>query len=107
MASLSACLPLQRRLERPIAHRLDRGRLRRLHVMGKASVHKQELLLATAQNLSLLLRAKYGVGTPCRMTYRAWQAASGLLEMHYNILLSTLWAKRSAPWVPLLQAQFA
>ena len=43
---------------RPFAHRLDRGRLRRLHVRGKANVHKQQLLLAAAQNLGLLLRAK-------------------------------------------------
>ena len=38
-------------LERPFAHRLERGLLRRLHVRGRANVHKQELLLAAAQNL--------------------------------------------------------
>ena len=61
-------------VERPFAHRLDRGRLRRLHVRGKANIHKQELLLAAAQNLGLLLRAKYGVGTPRRMADRSKQA---------------------------------
>ena len=94
-------------VERPFAHRLDRGRLRRLHVRGKANVHKQELLLAAAQNLGLLLRAKYGVGTPRRMADRArqaQQAASGLLGT-LLVLLSTLWAKLSAPWAPPLQAQ--
>ena len=94
------------RVERPFAHRLDQGRLRRLHVGGTANVHKQELLLAAAQNLGLLLRAKYGVGTPRRMADRARQAqeaASGLLGTLF-VLLSTLWTKLSAPWLPPLQA---
>ena len=68
-----------------------------MHARGKANVHKQELLLAATQNLGLLLRATYGVGTPRRMADRArqvQQAATGLLG---TLLLSTLWAKLSVP----------
>lgn len=91
-------------VERPFAHRLDRGRLRRLHVRGKTNVHKQELLLAAAQNLGLLLRVAYGAGTPRGLADRrkpARQAATGLLGTLW-VLLSTLWAGLRRPWRPRL-----
>ena len=87
-------------VERPFAHRLDRGRLRRVHVRGLANVHKQELMLAAAQNLSLLLRQKYGAGTPRQRrgeTKPAQQAATGQLGT-LGVLLSTLWTRRRRPW---------
>lgn len=71
-----------------------------MQVRGTANVRKQELLLAAAQNLGLLLRAKYGVGTPRRMADRgrqAQQTATGLLGT-LLVLLSSLWAKLSVPW---------
>ena len=51
-------------VERPFAHRMDRGRLRRLHVGGTSNVAKQELLLCAAQNRGQLMRAVYGAA-PC------------------------------------------
>lgn len=90
-------------VERPFAHRLQRGRLRRLHVTGVQNVQKQELLLAAAQNLALLLRKLYGVGTPRRLAdrlRRTQASAQGLLGTLY-VLLSTLWASGSALWRPL------
>ena len=89
-------------VERPFAHRLDRGRLRWLHVRGKSNVRKQELLLAAAQNLSLLLRVAYGAGTPKGQADRrkpAQQAATGLLGTLW-VLLSTLYAGLRRPWRP-------
>ena len=85
-------------LERPFALRLGRGDLRRAHVRGRANVHKQELLLAAAQNLGLLLRQRYGVGTPRRLAAqgrRAQACAAGLYGA-LLVLLSTLWAKLRA-----------
>lgn len=82
-------------LERPFAHRLGRGDLRRTHVRGRLNVKKQELLLCAAQNLGLLMRRIYGVGTPRRLADRARQAracATGLYAA-LLVLLSTLWAK--------------
>lgn len=87
-------------VERPFAHRLERGRLRRVHVRGLANVHKQELMLAAAQNLSLLLRQKYGAGTPRQAGSEpkpAQQAATGPLGTLY-VLLSTLWATMKSSW---------
>jgi transposase len=96
-------------VERPFAHRLDRGRLRRLHVRGTVNVYKQELLLSAAQNLGLLMRAKYGVGTPRRHAAQGRQdqrTATGLLGT-LLVLLSTLGARRNTLWVPLRTAQVA
>lgn len=87
-------------VERPFAHRLERGRLRKLHVKGRTNVHKQELLLAAAQNLSLLLRATYGAGTPRGLADRrkpAQQRAAGLCGT-LCVLLSLLWARLSWLW---------
>lgn len=96
-------------VERPFAHRLDRGQLRRLHVRGTVNVYKQELLLSAAQNLGLLMRAKYGVGTPRRHAAQGRQdqrAATGLLET-LLVLLSTLWARLTTLWMPLRTAPIA
>jgi transposase len=51
-------------LERPFAHRLDTGAMRRAYVRGQANVQKREYLAASAQNLGLLMRHKYRMGTP-------------------------------------------
>jgi transposase len=52
------------RVERPFAHLFETGRLRRLHVRGRENVQKKLLLQAVACNLALLLRQKWGAGTP-------------------------------------------
>lgn len=93
-------------VERPFAHRMDRGRLRRLHVRGKGNVYKQELLLCAAQNLGLLMRAAYGAGTPRRQAETGRpdsRTAAGLLAM-LLVLLSALWRQLSMLWAPRWQA---
>ena len=52
------------KLERPFAHQFETGSLRRLHVRGLDEVRKKLLIQAVACNLALLLRTKYGAGTP-------------------------------------------
>ena len=52
------------KLERPFAHQYETGGMRRMWVRGLDEVHKKLLLQAAACNLALLLRTKYGAGTP-------------------------------------------
>ena len=52
------------KLERPFAHQFETGAMRRLHVRGLDEVRKKLLIQAVACNLALLLRTKYGAGTP-------------------------------------------
>jgi transposase len=60
-------------LERPFAHRLDLGGMRRAHVRGQANVQKREYIAASAQNLGLLMRHRHRVGTPRSLQdLRAW-----------------------------------
>ncbi|CAG0971584.1 hypothetical protein PHYC_01276 [Phycisphaerales bacterium] len=51
-------------LERPLAHGLETGGLRRVHVRGHANVLKRVLVLFGGVNLSLLMRTLTGRGTP-------------------------------------------
>jgi transposase len=51
-------------LERPFAHVLDTGGLRRAHVRGQDNVLKRLLIGDLAANLGLLMRTLYGAGTP-------------------------------------------
>ena len=52
------------KLERPFAHQFETGAMRRLHVRGLDEVRKKLLIQAVACNLVLLLRTKYGAGSP-------------------------------------------
>ena len=52
------------KLERPFAHQFETGGMLRLRVRGLEEVRKKLLLQVTACNLALLLRTKYGAGTP-------------------------------------------
>jgi transposase len=52
------------RIERNFAHQFDTGGLDRLFVRGKQNVHKKLLIQATACNLALLMRSRYGSGKP-------------------------------------------
>ena len=59
---------LQRRrgekVERPFAHMLKTGGMRRLHVRGQENIRKRMLVHAAAFNLGLLMRKRCGLGTP-------------------------------------------
>jgi transposase len=52
------------RLERPFAHLYRTGRLRRLHVRGQVNVTKRVVVHTGAFNLGLVMRTRFGIGTP-------------------------------------------
>ena len=57
-------------VERSFQHVLDRGGMRRVHLRGNENIRKRYLLHTAGFNLSLIMRQKFGAGTPK-------QAASG------------------------------
>ncbi len=52
------------KVERGFAHLLLTGGLRRVHVRGREEIRKRILIQAAAFNLGLLMRKRYGFGTP-------------------------------------------
>jgi len=52
------------RLERTFAHICETGGARRTRLRGRENVSKRYLLCAAAANLGLVLRSRWGVGTP-------------------------------------------
>ncbi len=52
------------KVERAFAHMLETGGMRRLHVRGQKNIRKRMLVHAAAFNLGLLMRKRFGVGTP-------------------------------------------
>jgi transposase len=67
------------RLERPFAHLYETGRLRRVHVRRRGNVLKRVLVHAAAANLGLLMRTRYGVGTPRGLQGRVVAVFAALL----------------------------
>ena len=51
-------------LERPFAHTLETGGMRRVFLRGARNIQKRLLIHVAGFNLSLLMRKLYGVGTP-------------------------------------------
>lgn len=62
-------------LERPFAHMLETGGMRRVHLRRHENILKRVLLQAAAANLGLLMRTLFGVGSP-----RSLQGRRGLLR---------------------------
>ena len=52
------------KVERGFAHMLGTGGLRRVHVRGQEEIRKRILIQAAAFNLGLLMRKRFGFGTP-------------------------------------------
>ncbi len=52
------------RLERPFAHLCETGAQRRVRLRGHENVRKRYLIHAAAANLGLVMRTRFGVGTP-------------------------------------------
>ena len=52
------------KLERGFAHLLVTGGMRRVHLRGQENIRKRMLIHAAAFNLGLLMRKRFGVGTP-------------------------------------------
>ncbi|MCA9717649.1 MAG: transposase [Myxococcales bacterium] len=77
-------------LERPFAHLLETGGMRRVHLRGQRNILKRLLIHVAGFNLGLLMRKLVGVGKP-----RALQGAYGLFSSAFFVLVATphaLWA---------------
>ena len=59
-------------LERPFAHCLETGGLRRVYLRGRANILKRVLVHYAAFNLSLILRQQIGKGTPRGLQGLVW-----------------------------------
>ena len=79
-------------LERPFAHMLETGGMRRTHLRRHDNILKRLLIHAAGLNLSLLMRTLFGVGTP-----RSLQGRRGLLAALLMALFA-LWQARVARW---------
>ena len=77
---------LQRRrselVERPFAHLLDSGGMRRVHVRGHDNILKRLVIHAAGFNLGLVMRKMYGVGKP--------RALQGLRAALFSFVVATL-----------------
>ena len=51
-------------LERPFAHGLETGAMRRVHLRGRENILKRFLVHYAALNLALMMRHQFGTGTP-------------------------------------------
>lgn len=73
------------RLERPFAHLYETGGMRRVYLRGHSNILKRLLLHTAALNLGLLMRTRFGVGTPRS------------LQGHAVVLLRRLWSLIGLP----------
>ena len=62
-------------VERSFAHCYDRGGMRRTHLRGHTNILKRILIHVGGFNLSLLMRKRFGCGTPRGLTSRLARAA--------------------------------
>lgn len=70
-------------LERPFAHCLETGAMRRVHLRGRSNILKRVLVHVAGFNLGLAMRAMLGVGTP-----RALGSLRALLSLLFAWLRS-------------------
>jgi transposase len=85
-------------VERPFAHLLETGGLRRVHLRRANNILKRLLVHVAAYNLSLLMRKRYGVGTPRSLQGRPAAAAAALLATLFGWLTARLaaWGRWAA-----------
>lgn len=69
-------------VERPFAHLLDSGGMRRVHVRGHDNILKRLVIHAAGFNLSLIMRKVHGIGKP--------RALQGLRAALFAVLVAVL-----------------
>ena len=92
-------------LERPFAHALETGGMRRVYLRGYENILKRLLVHVAGLNLGLYMRKTFGVGTP-----RSLQGQGKALYEHLGALWSALvaWARGAAqPCVAAAETTFA
>ena len=91
------------KVERGFAHMLLTGGLRRVHVRGQEEIRKRILIQAAAFNLGLLMRKRFGFGTPRGLQGLA--AAQAALACHISTaVLHTLphYCSHLGLWRPIV-----
>ena len=73
-------------MERTFAHVCETGGARRTWLTGIGKVHKRHLMAAMAHNLSCLMRALFGMGTPRALQKEADLSAALLRAVHLALL---------------------
>ena len=79
-------------LERPFAHLLESGAMRRVFLRGRENIEKRYQLHAAAYNLGLLIRSILGAGTPRRL-----RGLHGVIEAACRVAqrrVSAIWLRR-------------
>ena len=72
------------RLERPCARLYETGRMRRVHLRGHDNIRKRLLVHAGGLNLGLLMRTRFGMGTPRGLQGRAAALFATLLWLLWH-----------------------
>ncbi|MBZ5711691.1 transposase [Nannocystis pusilla] len=93
-------------VERPFAHMLDSGGMRRVHVRGHDNIRKRLVIHAAGFNLSLIMRKVHGVGKP-RALQGLRAALSAVLVAVLTLLrwLGALFGRDSRQSPPMLDFQ--
>ena len=73
-------------LERPFAHLLETGAMRRVYLRGHSNILKRLLIHVAALNMGMLMRHMFGVGTPRSLQGRLGSAFAGF----YALICRTL-----------------
>lgn len=73
-------------VERPNAHLYETGGMRRLRLRGRVNANKRLLIHAAAANLGLVMRKKYGFGTPRGLAEAAAAVISLVLAWCWGVL---------------------
>ncbi len=80
-------------LERPFAHMLKTGGMRRVHLPRHDNILKRVLMQAAAVNLGLLMRTLFGVGTPRGLQGGRRRGLAGALSAVLAALIA-LWFRQ-------------
>ena len=82
-------------LERPFAHTLETGAMRRVHLRHRKNILKRILIQYAALNLSLLLRQRFGKGTPRGLQGHCVAQLMALILLWSHYVAVTLASERS------------
>ncbi len=83
-------------LERSFAHSYETGGMRRLHLRGRRNILKRQLIHMAGFNLALIMRQRFGKGTP-----RGWQGLSADAVLAFLRLWMAVWPSGSELHAPV------
>ena len=97
------------RLERPCAYLYETGRMRRVHLRGHDNIRKRLLVHAGGLNLGLLMRTRFGIGTPRGLQGRASSLIAKLWSLfwHPKTTCTTLWIRYAPSTASIDYTSFA